>query len=313
MRTAVVIGALAALALAGSTVGTSRAAFTAHDEFTAVLSTAADWVEPALTLTSPADDSFQKSTSVTLAGAAGNATGDATTVNVEVYAGAAATGTPVLTRAVTRSAATWTTTFTGLAAGTYTARATQTDTGANTATTAERTFTIDTTAPTRASVSAANGTGTAGHLDAGDTITFAYSEPMLASSILTGWTGASPATVNVRFFNLVSGDTFTVLDSASAANVKLDAGTTSTGGVALGSSANYVTSTVTFSATMRLSSDRTSFTVTLGTPNLPSQVVSTAVTAKNMTWTPKTGPTDLAANALTSIAAWTESDSDRDF
>ena len=313
MRTAVVIGALAALALAGSTVGTSRAAFTAHDEFTAVLSTAADWVEPALTLTSPADDASQKSTSVTLAGAAGNAAGDATTVTVELYAGAAATGTPLVTRAVTRSAATWSTTITPLAAGTYTARATQTDTGGNTTTTPPHTFTIDTTAPTRVSVSAANGTGTAGHLDAGDTITFAYSEPVLASSILAGWTGASPATVKVRFFNLISGDSFTVLDASSAANVKLDAGTTSVGGVALGTGANYVTSTVTFSATMRRSSDGASFVVTLGAPDISSRIVATAATAKNMTWTPRIGPTDLAANALTNIAAWTESDSDRDF
>jgi hypothetical protein len=313
VRPAVVIGALAALALAGSTVATSRAAFTAHDEFSAQVSTAADWVAPALTLTTPADDSYQKSTSVTLAGAAGNATGDATTVTVEVYAGAAVTGTPVLTRAVTRTAATWSTTFTGLAAGTYTARATQTDTGANTATTAPSTFTIDTTAPTRVSVGAANGTGTPGHLDAGDTITFAYSEPMLASSILPGWSGTGAATVKVRFFNLISGDTFTVLDSASAANVKLDAGTITAGGVALGSSANVVSSTVTFGATLTRSADGASFVVTLGTPDVSSRIVTTAMTAKNMTWTPKAGPTDLAANALGSTATWTESDSDRDF
>ena len=45
-------------------------------------------------------------------------------------------------------------------------------------------------------------------------------------------------------------DGFTVLDSSSAANLKLDAGTTSSPGVTLGSNANYVSNTVTFSATM---------------------------------------------------------------
>ena len=79
-------------------------------------------------------------------------------------------------------------------------------------------------------MSAANGTGTVGHIDAGDTITFTYSEPMLASSILSGWSGSSAASVKVRFFSGGSADSFTVLDSGSAANVKLEAGTTATGG-----------------------------------------------------------------------------------
>jgi hypothetical protein len=311
VRAAAAIGALAALAVAASAVGTSRAAFTAHDQLSSTMSTAADWVAPALTLTSPTNGSYQKVTSVTLAGAAGNATGDSTTVTVEVYAGTTTTGTPAVTRPVTRSAATWTTAVTGLAAGTYIARATQTDTGGNTAT-ATTTFTIDTTAPTRVSVSAANGTGTAGHLDAGDTITFAYSESMLPSSILAGWTGSSAATVNVRFFNGTT-DAFTVLDSASAANLKLDAGTAAGGGVSLGTIANFVTSTVNFAATMTRSADGTSFVVTLGSPDVASRVVATAVAAKNMTWTPKAGPTDLAANALASTVAWTETDNDRDF
>jgi hypothetical protein len=250
---------------------------------------------------------------VTLSGAAGSATGDATTVTLEIYAGSTVTGTPVLTRAVTRSAATWSTTVTTLGPGTYTARATQADGAGNTGTSAESTFTIDTTAPTRVSVSAANGTGTPGHLDAGDTITFAYSEPMLASSILSGWSGTSAATVSVRFFNSIAGDGFTVLDSASAATLKLDAGTAANGGVSLGSGANFVTSTVTFGATLTRSADGTSFIVTLGSPDQPSRVVGTAVTAKNMTWTPKAGATDLAGNALASTATWTETDADRDF
>jgi hypothetical protein len=312
VKSLAVIGALAALLAASSSVGASRAAFTAHDQFTSTVSTAADWVAPAVTLTSPADDSYSKSTSIALSGAAGNATGDSTTVTLDVYSGSAATGTPVLTRPVTRSAATWSTTVTTLGQGTYTAQATQADSAGNTAKSTAHTFTIDTTAPTRVSIAAANGTGTAGHLDAGDTITFTYSEPMLASSILSGWSGASAASVKVRFFNGTT-DAFTVLDNASTANVKLDAGTVSGGGVSLGSVANYVSSTVTFAATMTQSADDKSFVVTLGAPDIAARIVSAQVSAKNMTWTPKAGPTDLAANALASVAAWTESDSDRDF
>lgn len=312
MRQAVVIGALAALLAAGSGARASGATFTAHDEFTATVSTAADWVAPAVTLTTPADDSYSKTTSITLSGAAGNATGDSTTVTLDVYSGSAATGTPVLTRAVTRSAATWSTNVTTLGQGTYTAQATQTDSAGNSTTSTSHTFTIDTAAPTRVSIAAANGAGTSGHLDSGDTITFTYSEPMLASSVLSGWSGASSATVNVKFFNSAT-DAFTVLDSASAANVKLDAGTTNGGGVALGSGANFVSGTVTFGATLTRSADGKSFVVTLGSPNNASRVVSTRTGTANMTWTPKAGSTDLAGNALASTASWTETDGDQDF
>lgn len=312
MKSFAVIGTLAALLAASHAVGSSKAAFTAHDGFTVSLSTAADWVAPAVTLTTPAEGSYTKSTSVTLAGAAGNASGDSTTVTLETYSGAAATGTPVLTRAVTRSTTTWTTAVTTLGEGTYTARATQADSAGNTGTSSTRTFTIDTTAPTRGSISAANGTGTSGHLDAGDTITFTYSEPMLASSILSGWTGASAATVKVRFFT-GSQDAFTVLDSTSTANVKLDAGTINGGGVALGSGANFVTGTVNFTATLTQSADDKSFVVTLGSPDNASRVVSTRTGTANMAWTPKAGSTDVAGNALASTATWTETDGDRDF
>jgi hypothetical protein len=186
------------------------------------------------------------------------------------------------------------------------------DSAGNTGTSAPHTFTIDTTAPSRVSISAVNGTGTPGHLDAGDAITFTYSEPMLASSILSGWSGTGPANVKVRFFDGTP-DAFTVLDSVNGANVKLDAGTTTNGGVTLGASANYVTGTVTFAATMTRSADGKSFVITLGTPDFSTRIATTAVTSKNMTWTPKAGSTDLAGNTLASTATWTETDVDRDF
>jgi len=310
-----VIGVLAALCAAGSGVGMSSATFTAHDEFTGSVSTAADWVGPALTLTAPADDSYQKITTATVSGAAGSATGDSTTVTVNLYSGSSASGTPLQTKSVTRSGATWSTTFPSLNQTTYTVQATQSDSAGNTTTTPANTFTVDTTAPTRTSIAAANTTGTSGHLDAGDTITFTYSEPILASSILSGWSGTSPATVKVRFFNVSSTvDGFTVLDSNSAANLKLDAGTTTNPGVSLGSNANYVSNTVTFSATLSRSPDGRSFVVTLGSPDAnASRVNSTRVTGANIAWTPKAGLTDLAGNAMTNVSTYTETGSGRDF
>jgi hypothetical protein len=162
----------------------------------------------------------------------------------------------------------------------------------------------DWVAPTAASIAAANkgtpGT-TAGKLDAGDTITFTFSEAIAPGSILSGWSGASTA-VQVRFTNSASNDTFTVLDSSGASTVKL--GTVTTNG-------NYVTASTTIgSSTMVRSADGTSVVITLGAPG---SVASAAVGAKNMSWTLVAGPKDVAGNALATPATRAEADTDVDF
>jgi hypothetical protein len=292
----------AALMAAVAAVQGSQAAFTASaTNAGSSFATAADWDAPAVTLTTPADGSATNDTTPTLSGAAGNVTGDSTTVTVKIYSGSSATGTALQTKTVTRSGATWTTTASTLAAGTYTAQATQTDTAGNTGTSSANTFTVDTTKPTVSGVSAANKTGgTAGKIEAGDTITFSFSEAIAPASVLSGWDGTSTA-VKLRFTNSTT-DSFTVLDNNSLTNVHL--GSVATQG-------NYVTTTTTFSATMAMSADGKSVVVTLGTP---SNVATTANTAKNMVWTFSTSITDLAGNTITtSPSTWTESDSDRDF
>jgi hypothetical protein len=312
VRTPVALGLLAALLAAGFPVRASSAAFTARSANAgSTFTTAADWIAPVVTLTAPADGASLKTTSVTLSGGAGNAASDATTVTVKVYSGPADTGTPVVTRSVTRSTTTWSSTVTGLADGVYTAQASQSDSAGNTGTSATSTFTVDTTAPTRTSIGAFNGATAQGRLEPGDYIVYTYSEAIAPASILSGWSGAQTA-VKVRFFNGTT-DAFTVLDSASAANVKLDGGTTTTGGVTTGTGANYVTNTVTFDATMTQSADRRSFTIVLGAPSNTSRLVTTQSPAANMTWTPKAGPTDPAGNGLANTNPVTETDNDRDF
>ena len=222
-------------------------------------------------------------------------------MNVKIYSGSTATGTAVQTKAVTRTTTTWTWTLTtALASGTYTAQATQTDTGGHTGTTAAVTFTVDTTKPTATSVTATNKTGgTAGKIESGDTVTFTYSEPIAAASVWSGWNGTS-TNVNVRFTNSSSADTFTILTATT--------GTINLGSVA--TNGNYVSATTTFAATMVRSADGASIVVTLGTP---TSVQSTAVTARNMTWTVGAGITDLAGNAIATPASYTETVSDVDF
>jgi hypothetical protein len=296
-----VLALLAAVLAAAFAVQGSQATFTATKSNPGSSFTTNANFAPAVTLTTPAAGATTNATPI-VSGAAGVSTGDSTTVNVKIYAGATATGTAVRTQAVTRTGATWTwTTTPALTSGTYTAQATQSD-GVNTTTTPAVTFTVDATKPTATAVVAANKAGgTAGKIESGDTITFTYSEAITAASVWSGWGGTS-ATVRVRFTDVTgNADTFTVLDAASAANVKL--GTVATTG-------NYVSATTTFDSTMVRSADGASIVVTLGTPG---SVQGTAVTAKNMTWTVGAGVTDLVGNAIATPATWTETVSDVDF
>jgi Bacterial Ig-like domain len=292
---------LAAVLVAAAAVQGSGATFTAGAVNSASSFTTAAKFAPAVTLTAPADGSATNDTTPTLSGAAGNTTGDNLPITVKIYSGASATGTPVQTLTPNRTGATWTTTAgPALASGTYTAQATQTDTSGNTGTSAANTFTVDTTKPAAANIVATNKAGgAAGKIENGDTLTFTYSEPITSDSVWSGWNGASTA-VNVRFTDSATADTVTVL-TATTGTVKL--GTVATNG-------NYVSATTTFASTMVRSADGASIVVTLGTP---ASVQGTAVTAKNMAWTPVVGITDLAGNTSTAATAFTETDTDVDF
>ncbi len=318
MKPATSLLALGAVLLAGTLVAGSSAAFTATSSNSASsFATATDWVAPAVTLTSPAENAHTTATP-TFSGAAGTASGDSATVTVTIYSGTQASGTPLQTRTATRSGSTWTTTASTLPAGTYTVQVTQTDSQANTGT-VTRTFTVDETKPEPSMISAANGgSGSAGRLNAGDKITFTFSKPIAATSVLSTFTGSS-ASVIVRFYDedgsgsYTYGDSFTVLDSSGQANVKLDAGSFwgIDGGVF--TDRNYVTDTVNFAATMTRSSDGTSFVITLGSPDRSSRLVTTTQSAANMIWLPRSGPTDTAGNGLGDLGWVYETDDDRDF
>jgi hypothetical protein len=305
VRAAAALGVLAALAAAGHGVATSRATFTAHDQFTSTVSTAADWVAPVVTLTAPADGSFTNVAATPLSGAAGTAAGDSGTVVARLYAGTAASGTPVQTLNATRAGAAWSATPAALADGTYTAQATQSDSGANTGTSGTRTFTVDTKRPNPVAVDATDGGTTPGRLGAGDTITFTYDDAIAPATVFPGWDG-SAVTVRVQFTNAGNGDRFTVQTSAGASTINLDSG--------VSTYANLVTGTVNVTATMTRSADGCSFSIVLGAPGT-TRVVQTAGTAqRDMAWTVKAGPTDRAGNALVvPSSAVTETDSDLDF
>ena len=299
MRRAALL-ALACVLAAGACVEGSTATFTASATNAASFATAADWVAPAPTLAVPADGALTNDGTPDLSGAAGNASGDSTTVTVRIYAGSTATGSPVQTLTPTRSATSWSAAAATLTSGTYTATASQSDASGNTGTSAPHTFTVDTVAPTATDIAASNGGATAGKAEAGDVITFSFSEPIDPGTVLAGWNGSATA-VQVKFTaGVLAPDPFTVLDGGGGTGVHLGS---------VQSNGDYVTLNTTFAATMVRSG--TSVVVTLGA--LQGGVVSVLpVGAQNMTWTVDGAVEDLAGNAVTTTSV-TESASDVDF
>ena len=144
--------------------------------------------------------------------------------------------------------------------------------------------------------------GTLGKLDAGDVVTFTYSEQMLAGSILTGWSGSSTA-VTLRVTNGGAIDTLDIYDGANSVRTNLMAA-----GTPLNLDENYVTTNATFNATMVQSGAQ--IVVTVGA--VTSGTVATGAKKTRMVWTPSTAATDLAGNPVAATPV-TEPGNDRDF
>lgn len=171
---------------------------------------------------------------------------------------------------------------------------------------------VDNTAPRAVDVQTTNG-GTAGRLDAQDTMTLAYSEEMRPGSISSAWNGTAVGVVlRLRDGNLLglggTGDSVDVLRGGSAVNL---------GSVNLRGDYISNSSTAQFDATMTASTSTvngvtaTRVTITVGARTSGS--VRTSSTSSAMSWAPSTAATDLAGLA-TSLAAATESGvADRDF
>ena len=182
----------------------------------------------------------------------------------------------------------------------YEIRLTGTDTLLKTTTTTPITVTVDNVAPTAVDIQAANG-GTANTMDAGDTLTFTYSEPMLPASLLSGWDGSATA-VTVRVTNAGANDTLEVYNGANTTKVNLTA-------AAMALSRDVVSASATFSATMQRSGS--AVVVTFGA--LTSGTVKNGVKKGAMTWSPSTAATDLAGNPAAATAVTESGANDRDF
>jgi hypothetical protein len=168
---------------------------------------------------------------------------------------------------------------------------------AGTVATATASVMVDSTVPAGSDAQTTNA-GAAGTPNAGDTISYTYTEQIDPESILAGWTGASTQ-VTVRF--TLSGNTVTVRNAVNTTQLPL-------GSVALGTT--YVTTaTATFAASMVQSGP--TITVTLG--SLTSGTVKANATARAMVWTPSASATDAAGNACSTSSRTETGTLDVDF
>lgn len=175
------------------------------------------------------------------------------------------------------------------------------------------TVTVDNTAPTATGISTGNtGGGNQGLAEAGDTITFTFSEQIDPHSIMADWTGGS-TNVTVEFQDggcllvLCGSDSFTIpglpfgtVDLASAGYY----GCTVVGIVCDKTPASFVNSAMVASTN--------TITITLGTRSGGSGSFNDVGSNNDMAWDSTTTPYDAAGNAA-SGNTFTETDNDFEF
>ena len=157
---------------------------------------------------------------------------------------------------------------------------------------------VDNTAGTATTVQTANGGATPGRPEAGDSITYTFSEPVEPISIINTWTDPSAsktATVSIN-------------DNAVAGNDSLTVGGVNLGTVNLGRT-DYVTATRTYTnSTMSVSGN--TLTIVLGTA---SGAGTTAAANGTMSWASSGAATDRAGNAFTGNTAAESGAGDKEF
>ncbi len=270
-----------------------------------------DTAPPEPVLLTPADGD-RVGASPEISGRYGTAPGDRARVRVNIYRGKAATGRPVQALTVRRDdpAQGWAVKARALRPGVYTIQAVQRDRAGNTGVSSPVTVIAGPlTALAATSISAENGGERPGAPDRGDVIAFSYSAAMEPSSMLDGWDG-SPADVTVRFFDAGGHDSFTLLAADATAVVGVTAGSASSGGV--NTNGNYVRGTVTFAASMLLSADARTVTVTLGSPDSTLDIRRHRVAARDMDWSVSPSATDVDGNTVRG-GTLSETDHDGDF
>ena len=252
---------------------------------------------PTMTVTNPAAGAYVRGT-VNVTATATDVSGVASVTMQYRLAGASNWTTLCVAATAPYACPLNTTTLTS--GSSYEIRATGVDTLGKTTTTTPIAVTVDNVAPTAVDIQALNG-GVANTMDAGDTLTFTYSEAILPASLLTGWDGSATA-VTVRVTNANANDTLEVYNGANTARTNLTASP-------MALNRDVVSATATLSATMQRTGN--AVVVTLGA--LTSGTVKNGVKKGTMVWSPSTAATDLAGNAVAAGSVTESGANDRDF
>lgn len=202
-----------------------------------------------------------------------------------------------------------------LSAGSKSYSVSASDNASNGPTTGNFSVTVDNTVPSGSDVQAVNGAAAAGTAEPGDTITYTFSEPIDANSVLSGWTGTATSVV-VRLINggalPVSVDTVQIWNAANNAQLPLGVISLPTGTYVGGLSG---TDSAVFGATGTASTmvmSGSTIAITLGTAS-GSQGAGPGLLPGAMSWVPSATATDRAGNASATTTVNEAAPSDTEF
>ena len=240
-----------------------------------------------------------------------SSTGGVASVRIQRSPASAATWTDICTDTTSPYSCTLNTAAGATPDGAYDFRAIMTTTAGATLTSATVANRIIDNAVVRGvDIQAANKTGgKLGKMEAGDKLTLTYSEPMKASTLIAGWSGAGNANLYVRLTDAGQVET-TRLTTDAAGNARPGLGTYVSGG-------NFLRTnrTVVFAATAALTSAAgggSIVTITLGSVASGSGL-RTQSSSTTLRWTPSATATDLAGIPCSAALVSETGTADRDF
>lgn len=245
--------------------------------------------------------------------ASASSTAGVASVRIQYAAGGTSTWTDVCTDSTAPYACAWDTR--AVVDGTYDLRAILLDgTGRTTTSTVSSGHRVDNTPLRGADVQSTNGGVAVGRIEAGDSITFTYTEQLNLGTVTTGWSGAAQAvSVRVRDGNLMAlgnkGDTLDVLRNGVAVNL---------GSVNLREDYVRSSKSMLFNATMTAGTAtvngvvRTSVTIRLGALASGSGAKTVSLTS-GMVWSPSSAATGLSGKPCSAAPTTEVGTLDRDF
>lgn len=254
-------------------------------------------------------------TGTVVIGATASASAGVASVRIQYASSGSSTWRDLCTDTTAPYSCSWNTTT--VADGLYDVRAILTDAAGRTTTSAVESGELVDNSPLRGiDVQTANGTGTVGRADAGDSVTYTYSTQIDTARVISGWNGTARA-VTVR---LRDGGVLLRSGSQDALDVLSGGATVNLGAVNLKQDYVKTLGTVQFNATMTAGTVvaangivRSTVTLRLDSIASGSTRLRTVTTGAAMIWTPSASVTDLQGKACSTAAVTETGATDREF